>query len=60
MTCHQSVIISVVIFVTIVCCTRAAVIPPEWANVRINPCAKVVTQFLDNYQGLLLYTLHVL
>jgi hypothetical protein len=25
--------------------TRAAVIPPEWADVRINPCAKVPTNF---------------
>lgn len=41
MAYQSSIIIAVVIFV--ISCCRAAVIPPEWANIRINPCAKVVT-----------------
>ena len=40
------VIISAVIFAAF-CCghSSAAVIPPEWADIRINPCAKVLTHF---------------
>lgn len=44
---YRRAIVSAVIFV-VACCgqSRAAVIPPEWADHRINPCAKVVTHFI--------------
>ncbi|KAK4002342.1 uncharacterized protein LOC116936651 [Daphnia magna] len=41
-------IISTTIFVFVVHCgySSAAVIPPEWADVRVNPCAKASWQYL--------------
>jgi hypothetical protein len=41
MTNCSVLFISTAIVIAIFGQTRAAVIPPEWADVRINPCAKV-------------------